>query len=144
MRGADCWTDHILLRCRVAFQLTRKHRRQAGIKRKLDVQKLSNPFTHEILSRALSDSLPVAGEDNTDIEITWTTFKNSSTQHRHEYPWSLEKNHQDWFDHYNLEIKQLPKEKRDADNDWLSYNCVPPKTSVLRRCGERSRHKRDR
>ena len=40
----DCWTDHVLLRCRAAFQLARKHHRQASsAKKKLDVKSLSVP-----------------------------------------------------------------------------------------------------
>ena len=57
MRGADCWTGHLRLRWRAAFQLTHKHRRQASsAKKKVDVKKLSEPLS-KIPSRMPYSSL---------------------------------------------------------------------------------------
>ena len=58
MRGADCWTDHLLLRSKLSFLLANKHRRQkANTKKKLDVQKLGNPRTKEELVTNIASRL---------------------------------------------------------------------------------------
>ncbi|KAL8558164.1 hypothetical protein ACOMHN_035469 [Nucella lapillus] len=64
MRGADFWTDHILLRCRAAF-----HRWQASsVRKKLDVKKLKKPQVQQALKDAFADSLPAVSQADDDIE----------------------------------------------------------------------------
>ena len=79
MRGADCLSDHILLRCRASFQLARKHRRQPSniIKKKLDVRKLRNSGTREPFVDAITNSLQVVNTDGDDLETQWSTFKDT-------------------------------------------------------------------
>ena len=58
MRGADCWTDHLLLKTRLSFSITCRHRRQkADIKLKLDVRTLADPEIQNILLSSLADQL---------------------------------------------------------------------------------------
>ena len=71
VRGADCWSDHILLRCRASFQLARKHRRQPSntIKKKLDARKLRNSDTRESFADAITNSLQVMNTDGDDSKL---------------------------------------------------------------------------
>ncbi|KAL8566388.1 hypothetical protein ACOMHN_049346 [Nucella lapillus] len=72
MRGADCWTDHILLRCRAAFQLARKHCRQASsVRKNLDVKKLKEPHVQQALKNVFADNLPPVPQADDDIEAAW-------------------------------------------------------------------------
>ena len=120
MRGADCWTDHILLRTRAAFQLLRKHRRQAGCtKRKLDVKKLTDPVIQETFSKALSENLGTIQQTHTELEEAWASFRDTVYQTATTFLGHPKRKHQDWFDDNNPAIQTLLNEKRAAHRDWL-------------------------
>ena len=58
MRGANCWTDHQMLRSKVAFRLRQKHNRQGTIKpTKLNTAKLSTISQWESLEQEMDSTL---------------------------------------------------------------------------------------
>ena len=120
MRGADCWTDHLLLRSRLSFSIASRHRRQkADIKLKLDIQRLSDPETKETPVTNLADHLESLPAEE-DPEVAWANFRNTvydSAKLTLGYP---KRKHQDWFDSNNMEITSLLNQKREAYNSWLS------------------------
>ncbi|KAL8621011.1 hypothetical protein ACOMHN_043502 [Nucella lapillus] len=121
MRGADCWTDHILLRCRAAFRLARKHRRQASdVRKKLDVKKLKEPHEQQALKDAFADSLPPVPQADDDIEAAWSSFRDAVYNSAKSVLGHPRKKHQDWFDENNKEILDLLAEKRVAHVAWLN------------------------
>ena len=73
MRGADCFTDHILLRCKASFRLAYRHCRRPSsrIKKKLDIKKLSNPRNVKALQEALAVNLEVTQSTNCPKE-SWS------------------------------------------------------------------------
>ena len=122
MRGADCWSDHILLRCRASFQLARKHRRQPSntIKKKLDVRKLCNSDTHESFTVVITNSLQVMNTDGDDLETQWSTFKDTVFDTAKSVLGYSKRKQPDWFDESNQEIKDLLAKKRAAHNACLN------------------------
>ncbi|KAL8592908.1 hypothetical protein ACOMHN_050735 [Nucella lapillus] len=123
MRGADCWTDHILLRGRAVFRLARKHRRQAsGVRKKLDAKKLKEPRVQQVLKDALTDSLPQVPQADDDIEAAWSSFRATVYTSAKSILVDLrkKKTHQDRFDENNKEIMDLLAEKRIAHVAWLN------------------------
>ena len=58
IRGADSWTDHVLLRSKLPFSITSAHRYQkADIKKKLDVRRLADPETKATLVAMVSEEI---------------------------------------------------------------------------------------
>ena len=138
MRGADCWTDHVLLRTRAAFQIQRRHRRQAGsTKRKLDVKRLTDPDIQESLGKALADNLRTAQQDNSEVEDAWTSFRDTVYQTAKTILGHPKRNHQDWFDDNHPDIQTLLNEKRAAHKDWLSNRESVPKHSRFKKLRRR-------
>ena len=58
MRGADCWTDHAMFRCKASFRVARKQRKQpSNMNKKLNVNKLNSPQVQQDLSDTLTKNL---------------------------------------------------------------------------------------
>ena len=63
MRGANCWTDHQMLRSKVAFRIRQKHNRQGTSKpTKLNIAKLSTTSHREFWAGDGQCSRPMGGE----------------------------------------------------------------------------------
>ena len=133
MRGADCSTDHMMLRCRVSFRLASARRRQrSSAKKKLDVQKLSNPAVRQALQEALAENLePI--DPNGDHEETWNALRDSVYNTASKVLGHPKKKHKDWFDENNTEILSLLHEKRKAHSAWLSDRTSVSKHDRFRR-----------
>ena len=120
MRGADCSSDHIMLRCKTSFQLTNTHRRRrSSAKKKLDVQKLSDPTVRDALEEALAENLEKYSPTD-DQEKSWNILRDTVYSTASEVLGHQKKKHQDWFDENNTEILNLLGEKRKAHSAWLS------------------------
>ena len=118
MRGADCWTDHLLLRSKLSFSIASRHRRQqADIKKKLDVSKLRKPEMKEALVTNLENKLQhLSAEGN--VEKDWANFRDAVYNSSKLTLGHPERKHQDWFDN-NEEITTLLQEKQEAFTSWL-------------------------
>eukprot|EP00745_Piridium_sociabile_P040226 TRINITY_DN767_c0_g1_i3.p1 TRINITY_DN767_c0_g1~~TRINITY_DN767_c0_g1_i3.p1 ORF type:complete len:1045 (-),score=247.16 TRINITY_DN767_c0_g1_i3:182-3316(-) len=120
MRGADCWTDHMLLRSKLSFRIAYKHRLQrSDIRKKLDVRKLADPSVKETLTHNLEEqigNLPAAE----DSDKSWANFRDSVYSSAKLVLGHPERKHQDWFDDNNQQIAGLLKEKQEAFDSWLS------------------------
>jgi len=123
MRGADCWTDHTLLRSKLTFSTaSARHthmRRKDRIKKKLDVSKLSHPETKELLSRNLREQIEkLPAESNP--EKAWGNFRRVMYDTSERILGHTKRKHQDWFDNNNEEITSLLKKKQEAFTQWLN------------------------
>ena len=77
MKGAECWTDHSLLRCKLSLKVACAPRRQAThTKKKLNVCQLCVPSIKRDFQDKLAERIqpPV---DCTDNESRWATFSNN-------------------------------------------------------------------
>ena len=142
MRGAVCFTDHILLRCKASFQLACRHRRQpsSSIKKKLDVNKLSNPRNVEALQEALAVSLEVTPPTNCPEE-SWSALRNTVYNTASDILGHPKRKHQDWFDENDEEILLLLKETREAKAALLSDQSSVSKHEHFKRLGRESQEK---
>ena len=123
MRGAECSTDHRLIRCKLTFQVRRKRRPQ-GKKppKKLDVSQLQNPTVAAEFQNKLSEKLGNLSfsSSNTDIDENWTKLRDTMMAEAEATIGVMKKVHQDWFDDNDLEIKELLAEKYVAHKSWLA------------------------
>uniref|UniRef100_A0A0L8FQ28 Endonuclease/exonuclease/phosphatase domain-containing protein n=1 Tax=Octopus bimaculoides TaxID=37653 RepID=A0A0L8FQ28_OCTBM len=119
MRGSDCWTDHLLLRCRLSFSIVSRHRRQkADVKKKLDVQKLNEPKTKVTLNANLANQLEHLPEEG-NLEKAWANFRDAVHDSASLTLGHTKRKHQDWFDN-NKETTTLLQQKKEAFTAWLN------------------------
>ena len=134
MRGADCWTDHIMLRCKASFRIAGKHRKQpSSVKKKLDVNKLNSPQIQQELRNALSERLQQSQQDSGDPDTEWEVFRDTVYSTAKSVLGHPQRKHQDWFDENNQEILDLLAKKGAAHVDWLSDRTSDTKQEQLRR-----------
>ena len=121
MRGAECSTDHLLLRSKVSFQIRRKRRPQ-GKKppKKLDVSQTKNPDVVLALQSELSKHLEQVSFCKGVTEENWAKFRDEVNSAARETIDVLKKHHQDWFDDNDTEIQGLLAEKYTAHKAWLA------------------------
>ena len=120
MRGADCGTDHLLLRSKFSFSVGSSHRHQkAGILKKLDVQNLVDPEIRESLRTNLADQLESL-PDEADLEKAWPNVGNAVYDTAKLTLGHPQRKHQDWFDSNIVEISNLLKQKQEAFKSWFS------------------------
>ena len=74
LRGAHCWTNHPLLRCKVRFAVHEPvQKKPSCITRKLDVSRVDNELVEK-----LQEHLSALPEDADTTEYSWSLFKDSN------------------------------------------------------------------
>ena len=116
MRGADCDTDHMLVRAKLKIHI-RKKIRSSGVKvpKRIDVSKLKHPETLDRLSSTF-DSLDLIGR-------SWDEFKKEVYEQGVSVLGLRTIKHRDWFNDNSTVINQLLETKRMAHLRKL--NCKP-------------------
>ena len=121
LRGADCWTDHVLLRCKARFAVHKPVQKKAScIKRKLDVARLKCTSAQTELKERLHELLPTPPTDSDTVEDAWAVFRDAVFSAAESALGFKRYKHQDWFDQNNKEILTLIEAKRSAHSAWLS------------------------
>jgi len=74
MRGADCATDHLMIRCRVNFEMRKSHNK-TGTKppSRLDTAQIKDPATKQKLIEDMDTALRNVQQDQENIEDQWKT-----------------------------------------------------------------------
>ena len=121
MRGAECSTDHVLLRSKVNIQVKKKRRPQ-GKKppKKLDVRKMKTQETIENLQNNLSERLEHLTFRQGEIENNWAELRQQVSEAALETLGTMKRHHQDWFDENDDEIEALLNDKYVAHKIWLT------------------------
>ena len=116
MRGAECGTDHMMVRAKLKVSI-RKRVRLSGVKvpKRIDVAKLKDPAKREALSTSL-DALDLSN-------CNWEDFKKIVYDQGVNILGFKKTNHRDWFNDNSVEINELLEEKRKAHHKLL--NCAP-------------------
>ena len=95
MRGAECWTDHYLLRSKFSLHVRPPLKRRAA-KRRLNCRVLESKDKREELSEAISEKLKE--EMPTDVETGWKHLLDSVAVVAAETVGFTTRKNQDWFD----------------------------------------------
>ena len=121
MKGADCWTDHVLQRCKTHFAVHKPVRKKPScIKRKFDVSRLKCTGIQSELQEKLCELLPALPVDTDTAEHAWTVFRDAVFSAAETALGFCKRKHQDWFDHKDQDILTLIEAKRSAHAAWLS------------------------
>ena len=120
MRGADCETDHRLIRSKVLLKIRPLQRRQAPTK-KLDIPKLKSPETTALYRNQLANLLltDTTEETPTDATTLWQSIHNAVITAATDTVGYRQRRHKDWFDDNSVEITQMIETKRQLHNAHL-------------------------
>ena len=98
MPSVDCYTDHRLVRCKVAFAFKSPPKRKGPKTEKLQVHKFRGPGMKISMRNSGSRRRPYYRKPRAEV-VGLSTRK-----------------HQDWFDETDKEIQELLEKKRSRDN----------------------------
>ena len=120
LRGAECSTDHQLIRSKVRLNLRPPVRRTKPA-RTLNCQALSDQTTKNQLRQNLAARFNNIPSDSASIELSWSTFKTTVRQAAEETLGFKVKKHQDWFANNTEEITDLIEQKKKAHDAYLKH-----------------------
>ena len=128
LRGADCWTDHCLLRSKLKLQL-RKPKRPHGTKpiRRLDAAKLASMSSQ--YQAALADKLEKLTISSCDVEKSWIELRDVMLSAGFDTVGYRGRKSKDWFDDNDDNINELLAQRQSALSDHLSDPNNPSKRS---------------
>ena len=131
MRGADCWTDHRLIRAKFTLEL-RPPLRKTPPCRKLNCDALKSPHSVNQLREQIALQLSKIPETpaDPDVNTTWSTLRTAIHRAAVESVGYTRRRHQDWFDNSAPGIHNLLQEKHKALAAHLSN---PQSTSLKAR-----------
>lgn len=126
MRGADCWTDHRLVRAKFNLHIMPlQAKRQKVIKATFNTELLQSPTYHRNFQISLEEKLEQVGRLSGGSNDKWNQFKDIVTETAKSVLGPKKKIHQDWFDEHDNEIQKLLEKKHAAFNDWQNFtNCT--------------------
>ncbi|XP_042591969.1 uncharacterized protein LOC109084930 [Cyprinus carpio] len=115
MRGAECWTDHLMVRSKLLMSIQPRVPRRAPNK-KLNCTALNNLTIKDNLRWLLAENLNMIPEESAD----WPALRQAIHNAASEALGQSRKHHQDWFDCNSAEIQSLLKTKHEAHKALLS------------------------
>ena len=109
MRGAECWTDHRLVRAKLSLRIKKCIRKSiVSVPKRINVEKLKSPKSENLFVEAINNLEPL---DNKNM---WTDFKVKVFDAATVTLGFRSIKHSDWFDENNAEIKVLLDVKSEA------------------------------
>ena len=109
MTGAECWTDHRLVRSTMNLYNPLPYRnRSKTVRASCRSAKLKSPSHLEEFQRLLDEKFPVGFIPSGDSTDKWPTFKNAITATAKEALGPKARLHLGWFNENNKSNKQLP------------------------------------
>ena len=120
MRGAECWTDHRLVRAKVRLQVRPLARKQKA-KTRLNVKACNDPSVQRALIlnieeklQQIPDPTPTSTKDLSELTDEWESISSCLKEVSAETLGYSSRKHQDWFDDNNGPIRELLREKNEA------------------------------
>ena len=127
MRGAECWTDHRMVRAKLGLVVSPKQRkRPSSVPKRINVSMLKNPVTLKLYKDTIHDIPPL---DNTD---PWTKFRDYVSQAASQVLGFKKRKSADWFDDNQHIISDLLQTKHDLHSRLLASHIEPSKSAEYR------------
>ncbi|KAK2182917.1 hypothetical protein NP493_332g01011 [Ridgeia piscesae] len=116
MHGANCWTDHHMLRSKVAFRMRQKHNRQGTSKpTKLNTAKLSTTSHRESFEQEMDSALAQWEEkEHSTPDEEWAALQQVVYNTAKTYLGKPDRKHQDLFDPNDQELQTLMSRRDQA------------------------------
>ena len=120
MRGAECSTDHFMLLSKFKLKMRPLAKLTRPTKR-IDTKKLKDQETRNNYREKLAENLNnINDHRDQTVNETWNDLKSALKDSAEETLGFKTRNHKDWFDQNDAEIKQLIAVKNRAHDAWLS------------------------
>ena len=132
MRGVNCWTDHRMLRSKVAFRLRQKHNRQGTSKpTNLNTAKLSTVSHRESFEQEMDSALrPKGGEGKLNTRRGLAVLQQVVYNTAKTYRGKPDIKHQDWFEHNDQELQTLMSRRDQAHQRVLQTRSTRSTTAA--------------
>ena len=119
MRGAECWTDHRLIRAVLKLHIVPAQRKcPKTVRAAFDIAKLNK----DVFCRRFQDTIDANIQNTTPTEEDstdkWDQFNNVVSETAKSVLGPKQRIHQDWFDDNDKQITQLLQEKNNAFITW--------------------------
>jgi len=116
MRGANCGTDHQMLRAKVAFRLRQKYNRQGASKpTKLNIAKLCTTSHRENFAQEMNRALAQLDEkESSTPDEKWASLQQVVYNTAKTSLGKPDRKHQDWFDPNDQELQNLMRKRDQA------------------------------
>ena len=135
MCGSTAWSDHRLVRTKLAFKIqTPQLRHRLKPKKKPDVSKLCSPMVRETLSRKLQEGYDAADLPRATASASWEVFKEITLKISEEVLGYPTRKHRDWFDENDPLIKPLLHTLHNLHSDAIENNSDDAKAELYRTC----------
>ena len=135
MCGSTTWSDHRLVRSKLAFKVKAPQRRsRLKPTKKPDLAKLQSPMVRETLSSKLQEGYDAADLPAATASASWEIFKDITLKISEEVLGSPARKHKDWFDENDPLIKPLLNRLHNLHVEALSDSTDTAKAESYRRC----------
>ena len=134
MRAANCWTDHQMLRSKVAFRIRKKHNRQGTNKlTKLNTAKLSTISHRESFEQEMDSALAQWEEkENLTPDKEWAALQQVVYNTAKTYLGKPDRKNQDWFDPNDQELQILMSRRDQAHQRVLQTRSTRTTTAAYK------------
>ena len=134
MCGACTWSDHKLVKCKLALRAKApKHRRRTKPQRKFDVSKLNCAEVRSTLATKLQQAFETIGTHQT-ATASWEAFKDITLKVTENVLGFPVRKHRDWFDENDTSIKPLLNQLHDLHMEAISDSSNAAKSEAYRAC----------
>ena len=118
MRGAECWTDHRLVRATLNLRIAPLQQKRPKISRSAyNISKLRHIGHREQFQSVLDEKLS-CNAPATNSGEKWSQFKEAVIDTAKSVLGPKQRSHQDWFDENDSDITNILHEKQAAYIDW--------------------------
>ena len=119
MRGANCSTDHIIIKSKTRLRVRRLMRKSSQRPKKHNVNKMWSDTIRIELETNINEKLPVLAGS---VEEKWSAFKSTVYEVSKDTLGHVERKHADWFDENDEELCELIAARNQARNEMLNRN----------------------
>ena len=134
-RGTCTWSDHRLVKSKVALRVkVPRQRRRTVAHKKLDVEKLKSQEVREELTRKLEEAFKAEASIDSNLQSNWDSFKTATMNVSEEVLGIPKRKHRDWFDENDPEIQPLLNQLHDLHLDWQGERTNEEKHTAYKTC----------
>ena len=135
MCGTTVWSDHRLVRSKLAFKVKApQHRHRLKPKRKPDLSKLHSPLIREALAMKLQEGYDSANLPAETATASWDIFRDITLKISQDVLGFPARKHRDWFDENDPLIKPLLGRLHDLHIASLEDSTDNAKIELYRVC----------
>ena len=139
MCGTSVWSDHRLVKCKLALNVkVSRHRGRLKPAKKLNISRLKSTECRALLELKLKESYATANILGTTAAATWNNFKNSTLKVAEEVLGSPERKHRDWFDESDPLIKPLLTQLHDLHIQAIEDKSNTDAADAYRTCKQQA------